>query len=83
MQLRRLIPRMAVAWRGLYRLGDEPMGNWRPCSVVDVSTGGAGLELPEGTAEVPPDGESVTVWVELRGTVRTIAPGQRGGVREL
>lgn len=41
----RQTPRAAVRWSGRYRLDSEPDYGWRACTVLDVSRGGAGLEL--------------------------------------
>jgi hypothetical protein len=41
----RSVPRQPVAWAGRYRLADRDVALWHDCLVVDVSLGGAGLEL--------------------------------------
>jgi hypothetical protein len=66
-QIRRLLPRQFADWRAKCMFGDDPEERWHDCRVVDVSSAGAGLELPETK---PEDivGSSVIVVIQLRGT---------------
>jgi|SRR5579862_1420529 len=73
--------KMAVSWRGLYRLGDDAKAKLRVCSIVDLSTTSVGVEMPGESPDNAIVGQEVVVWVELRATIRNTARGRRGGAR--
>ncbi len=79
-QIRRLLPRQFADWQAKCMFGDDPEERWHDCRVVDVSSAGAGLDLPETQ---PEDivGSSVIVVIQLRGELRNSRPGRGQGVR--
>ena len=42
---RRRSPRLLAGWRGRYTLDDRPDDGWYECRIIDVSVGGASVEL--------------------------------------
>ncbi len=44
-ELRRVVPRQPVDWKGFYALEGDQSGYWRECRFVDISPAGAGLVL--------------------------------------
>lgn len=68
-QIRRLLPRQVVDWPGAYSVDEDPAGIWGDCRVIDISSGGAGLEIPFPHREVQV-GETVLLTIQLRGGVR-------------
>jgi c-di-GMP-binding flagellar brake protein YcgR len=59
---RRRARRERAGWLGRYASVTRPDGDWSCCRVLDVSTGGAGLELLGVTARI---GEQLVVDVKL------------------
>jgi hypothetical protein len=74
-QIRRLLPRQFADWRAKCMFEADPDERWHECRVVDVSSAGAGLELPEA---VPEDvaGNTVILAIQLRGELRNSGPGK-------
>jgi hypothetical protein len=72
-QIRRLLPRQVVDWSGSYSIQGEPEEHWGECRVIDISSGGAGLELLDTYAGVQV-GKSVIIAVRLRGEIRDCRP---------
>ena len=84
-QARRVL-RREVDWVTRYMLEDNRDQAWRECRVLDVSRGGAGVELADTTLdearahrvvlefEIPP------AVLRLRGEVRHAGPGSGGSV---
>ena len=66
---RRLLPRQPVEWEGEYLLGDEVGSTWQRCRILDVSSGGVGVELVQTDGEVTV-GQEIRLVVELRGEIR-------------
>jgi len=79
-QIRRLLPRQFADWRAKCMFVDDPGERWHECRVVDVSSAGAGLELPE-TAPCDVAGNSVIVVIQLRGELRNSRAGKTQGTR--
>jgi len=79
-ELRRMLPRQFADWTGKYALEEGPDQGWHDCTVVDISSAGAGLELPEGNLEEMV-GRHLLLAVHLRGELRNAGPGRHGGVR--
>lgn len=68
-ELRRLIPRQFVGWKGRYLVDGAVVQTWRDCRFLDISSAGAGLELMESTAaEV--ESKRIVVSLELIGDIR-------------
>jgi len=68
-QIRRLLPRQVVDWSGSYSIQDEPEEHWGECRVIDISSGGAGLELAEPLTGIEV-GKNIIVAVRLRAEVK-------------
>ena len=66
---RRLLPRQPVEWEGEYVVGDDGESSWQQCRILDVSSGGVGVELIQTNGEVA-IGQEIRVVVELRGEIR-------------
>ncbi len=79
-QIRRLLPRQFADWQAKCMFGDDPEKRWHNCRVVDVSSAGAGLELPD-TEPGEVLGSSVVVVIQLRGELRNSRVGRDQGVR--
>jgi hypothetical protein len=79
-QIRRLLPRQFADWRAKCLFGDDPEERWHGCRVVDVSSAGAGLELPD-TAPEDVIGTAVVVVIQLRAEVRNARAGKDQGLR--
>jgi hypothetical protein len=79
-QIRRLLPRQFTDWRGKYLFEEDPDQVWRDCRVLDVSSAGAGLQLPQ-TDGHELMGEHVILAIHLRGELRNVAPGRNDGIR--
>ncbi|HTZ07893.1 MAG TPA: PilZ domain-containing protein, partial [Acidimicrobiales bacterium] len=74
-----VLPRQFADWEGQIQSADDAEGPWQACRVVDVSPGGAGLELgPAGPPLVP--GEAVAIEIRLSAEVRHVS-AVPGGVR--
>jgi hypothetical protein len=85
-QARRVL-RREVEWTTRYMLEGSRNQNWHEARVLDISRGGAGVELFEVTPEearahrvllefdIPP------AVLRLHGEVRHLGPGDDGGVR--
>lgn len=83
---RRRDPRRAGHWAARYRVG--PDDAWTPCLIVDLSLGGAAVELDDSTVTLEgrieldvrplPSGASGFV---LAGEVRNARAGAQGGPR--
>ncbi|MFN8028441.1 MAG: PilZ domain-containing protein [Acidimicrobiia bacterium] len=58
---RRDAPRTPVAWEGRYGRSGQPEWEWLPCSVHDVSGGGARIVAPAPTAVRAGDGVTLSV----------------------
>jgi PilZ domain len=77
---RRLLPRQFADWRGRYLIEGDQDQRWRECRVVDISSGGAGLELVDTTVgEV--EGHRIALGLQLIGTVRHTETMGSGRVR--
>lgn len=74
-QLRRLLPRQSINWRGKYMIEDDPSEQWRECRVIDVSSAGAGLELLDTTPEET-EGRHIILAVHLRAAIRNSGPAR-------
>ena len=84
-QARRVL-RREVDWTSRYMLEGMRNQSWRECRVLDVSRGGAGVQLSDVTVdeiqarrvvlefEIPP------ALLRVRGQVRHAGPGREGGV---
>ena len=70
-ELRRVVPRQPVDWRGFYALEGDQGGRWRECRFVDISPAGAGLIL-SGTTPEEAEGRHVLLAVQLRAEVRNL-----------
>ncbi len=85
-QARRVL-RREVDWTTRYMLEGNRDQGWRECRVLDVSRGGAGVELSDTTLEearahrVVLEFEAPPAVLRLRGEVRHVGPGSDGGVR--
>lgn len=86
---RRAVERQATDWSARYTVDEHPELAWGQCRVIDVSLGGAGLELL-GPATDEMVGRHVVLELEvaeqvarlhLRGTVRNANPTPGGGIR--
>ena len=83
---RRRAPRRAGHWAARYRV--DPDGPWWPCLIVDLSLGGAAVELDDPTAtldgrielDVRPLPSGAPGFV-LAGEVRNARAGAKGGPR--
>ncbi len=83
--LRRSAARMPVEWVGRLRLQGDPEGRWRACRIVDLSPGGAGVELPDLSTE-PPGSVPVELQIVMVGQLRHRSAGSssaavRAGIR--
>jgi len=68
-ELRRLVPRQFVGWKGRYVIEGVQAQGWRDCQLTDISSTGAGVELVGSTiAEV--EGQRIVVSVQLQGEIR-------------
>jgi PilZ domain-containing protein len=88
---RRRLPRQPTDWSGRYTVEGADDRRWGSCFILDISVLGAGLELfgsplddsvigHDLLVEVQtPAGASITV--QIMGTIRYLAEGNRGGVR--
>jgi len=72
-QLRRLVPRQLIDWRGKYMIEGDPSERWRDCRIIDVSSAGAGIELLDTTAEET-EGRHIVLAVHLRAAVKNAGP---------
>jgi len=79
-ELRRLLPRQFADWTAKYAFEDGPEESWHDCRVVDISSAGAGLELPDARMG-DPVGHHIILAVHLRGQLRNAGPGRNDGVR--
>lgn len=79
-QLRRFLPRQFADWRGVYLIESDLERRWRDCRVVDISSGGAGVELAD-PPEIPMEGSRIFLAVHLQGEIRHSGPGRHGSVR--
>jgi hypothetical protein len=68
-QIRRLLPRQVVDWAGAYCVEEDPGSIWGDCRIIDISSGGAGLEIPFPHREAQV-GETVLLTIQLRGEIR-------------
>jgi PilZ domain len=70
-QIRRLLPRQIVDWSGSFAIegSGDAQHIWRGCRVIDISAGGAGVEIcnPDPDIEV---GETLVLALRLRGEIR-------------
>jgi len=78
-KLERANPHKAVGWSGRVRLGSG-RDDWHSCRVIDISGGGAGVEI-ESDLRPEATGQTVTLVVELKGVVRDLKPRTAGGTR--
>jgi PilZ domain len=82
----RRVLRREVDWVTRYMLEGNRDQVWRECRVLDVSRGGAGVELSGTTVEearahrVVLEFEVPLAVLRLRGEVRHVGPGSDGGV---
>jgi|SRR5579863_5975039 PAS domain-containing protein len=76
----RVAPPPPVVWDAVYRLHDDPGGQWRECRVSDISSTGARLKFFDITAEQM-EGRRVEVQVQLFGDVRDTESGMKRDVR--
>jgi len=79
-ELRRLLPRQFADWTAKYAFEGGPDEEWHDCTVVDISSAGAGLQIPEVNIEGAV-GRQIILAVHLRGQLRNAAPGRDDGVR--
>jgi hypothetical protein len=75
-QLRRLLPRQPTDWRGRYLIEDDPEEKWHDCRVLDISTGGAGLELSDSALEGV-EGHHIILVIYLRGEIKHSRPAKQ------
>ncbi|HTZ08851.1 MAG TPA: PilZ domain-containing protein [Acidimicrobiales bacterium] len=75
MELRRFLPRQFADWEGTYLVEEDVDRRWRDCRVVDISSAGAGIEIPGAVDEVA-SGNHVLLRVHLRAQIRHAAPGR-------
>lgn len=68
-QQRRLLPRQYANWPGRFAIEGQPDGVWHNCRVIDMSSGGAGLDL-FSVAPDDIDGRNIMLAVHLRGQIR-------------
>lgn len=68
-ELRRLLPRQLADWRGRYIVEGDPEENWRDCRVVDISSAGAGVEVPGGSPEET-EGHRIVLVIHLIAEVK-------------
>jgi len=72
-ELRRSLPRQFADWEGRILVEEglegEPVRAWQTCRVVDVSPGGAGVEVLDPDADLH-EGDSVVIEIRLHGQVR-------------
>jgi hypothetical protein len=73
-RLGRAAPRRLTNWRGLYMIVGDPEARWRKCRVVDVSPGGAGLELFDAVPEET-QGQRIVLALEVQSEVRYTRAG--------
>ena len=85
-ELRRMLPRQFADWSAKYAFEDGPDESWHDCTVVDISSAGAGLELLDADVERAV-GRRILLAVHLRGQLRNAGPGRgdtlRAGVQFL
>ena len=79
-QIRSLVPRQFMDWHGKFMFEGDPERRWRDCRVLDLSSAGAGLELPR-TAPGGTLGTRIPLAVHLRGELRNTAPAQSNALR--
>jgi hypothetical protein len=75
----RRAPRQPAGWFGKYMLEERADGRWDPCRVIDVSPGGAGLELLGVPATI---GDALVVELQTP-TVEVVGPALRAEVRHV
>jgi len=82
---RRRTPRQPADWVASYAVDGRPRAGWCDCRVVDLSLGGAGLELfgpvPRSGAGVRVKVAATSLGVPLPGWLRTIGPTSGTGTR--
>ncbi len=79
-ELRRLLPRQFADWSAKYAFEGGPDLAWHDCNVIDISSAGAGLELPGAHLEAAV-GRHILVAVHLRGELRNAVAGRDDAVR--
>ncbi len=79
-ELRRLLPRQFADWSAKYAFEGGPDESWHPCKVIDISSAGAGLELPDAHLDETV-GRRLLLAVHLRGELRNARVGRNDGVR--
>lgn len=79
-ELRRLLPRQFADWSAKYAFDDGPDEAWHDCTVVDISSAGAGLELPEASLDEAV-GRHILLAVHLRGELRNAGSGRNHCLR--
>ncbi len=77
---RRRTDRHQSGWTGLCAVSGPGLYDWRECSILDVSTLGAALEL-DGISYEDLEGATVAISVELRGEVRYVVHHEAGKAR--
>jgi hypothetical protein len=92
MENRRRVHRQPAGWAASYRLGDDPVGAWHDCRVVDISMLGLGItfEYPSPaelsgrlvSVNLPGDGSSVNVRLEgeIKSATATMSRDVRVGI---
>jgi len=92
METRRRLHRQSVGWAASYRLAGEPVGVWRDCRVVDISTLGVGITVDHPnpselsgrlvSVNLPGDGSCVNVRLEgeIRNATATMGRDIRVGI---
>jgi len=79
-ELRRLLPRQFADGSAKYALEGGSDESWHDCRVIDISSAGAGLELPEVRLEGSV-GHQILLAVHLRGQLRHAVQSRNDGVR--
>jgi len=72
-QIRRLLPRQVVDWCGAYSIEGSTDENWGDCRVIDVSSGGAGLQVLE-TPNGVEIGKNIVLSIRLKGEIKDVRP---------
>ena len=82
---RRRTPRQPADWAARYAVDGRPQHGWYSCQFVDLSLGGAGLELfgpvPRSGTGVRVKVAAIPLGVQLPGRLRTIGPSTGAGTR--
>ena len=79
-ELRRMLPRQFADWTAKYAFEGGADESWHDCTVVDISSAGAGLELLDADPKEAV-GRHIILAVHLRGELRNAVPGRYDAVR--